>query len=97
MIDFDVTHHFTEIIGKYFLNSSMSDYFIGDAIQLVKFSLDEKGMKLRSEAAMMVSRGISFGVRHLYFNKPFLLYVKEPSGKPYFALWIANTDLLVKK
>lgn len=33
----------------------------------------------------------------LVFNRPFLLYIKRQNGEyPYLAMWIENTELLVK-
>ncbi len=34
----------------------------------------------------------------LIFNRPFLLYLQRNNAKlPYFVMWVANPELLVKK
>jgi len=34
--------------------------------------------------------------RHLYFNKPFLIYVKKRGAEysPFFVMWVDNAELL---
>lgn len=71
--------------------------YIEKALQNVKFSLNEKGGSLISEASIQdVTLGSSD--RYFVFNKPFVIFMKEENkDKPYFALRIDNTDLLVEK
>jgi len=64
--------------------------------------LDEKGVFLKSETIMSMTLGLeasSEDLPHeLIFDKPFLLCLKEKSAKyPYFAMWIDNTELLLKE
>lgn len=77
-----------------------SDRFVRGAMQTIDFRMDEKGVKLRSEAA------ISFGCsahhrvepRLMILDPPFAILMKrENAPQPYFVAWIANADLLGAK
>ena len=65
-------------------------YMIDKAIQSIKFSLDEKGGKVKSEAGMDVKFETSVlenKSRYFYINDTFALFLKESNkDKPYFAL-----------
>ena len=65
-------------------------YMIDKAIQSIKFSLDEKGGKVKSEAGMDVKFETSVlenKSRYFYVNDTFALFLKESNkDKPYFAL-----------
>lgn len=99
-IEFDLEHHFKEMIGQALcVDDKISGYFIADAVQFIKFLLNEEGAKLRSEMAMIAKRCISFNEekpRQFVFNKPFLIYLKEENKPPYFAAWVGNTEILKK-
>ena len=101
-IEFDLEHHFKEMIGQdLYVDGEHADYYIADAVQFIKFVLNEEGAKLRSEMAMFAKRCISFNEpkpRQFIFDKPFLIYLKEKDSPLYFAAWVANTEILkVKK
>jgi hypothetical protein len=101
MISFDLEHHFKEMIGKTALiNGIASNYYISDAIQHIKFELNEVGVLLRSEAALTM-RKCAFSreptPRQLVVDGPFLLYLSEgPSMPPYFAAWFNDTEFFKK-
>jgi len=71
---------------------------IGEAQQLVRFQLNEKGAILKSEA-VIVMRALampSAPARPMIFDQPFLILMKQAnSDHPYFALWVGNASLLV--
>ena len=73
--------------------------YIAKAIQTIKFDMDNKGGKLKSEAAMDIMK-MSMPVkpaRSFDFDKKFYLFMKESSkSQPYFALKVQNEDYLVK-
>lgn len=74
-----------------------TDLVLRKALQTIDFRMDEKGVKLRSEAAL--SFGCS-GPQHVFprlmiLNPPFALVMKRKNAQqPYFVAWFANTDLL---
>lgn len=71
--------------------------YIEKALQNVKFSLNEKGGSLISEAAVQDAT-MGSSDRYFTFHKPFVIFMKEENKeKPYFALKFDNTDLLVEK
>ena len=93
--NFDITHSYDELIGKFFMARDFEDYFINEALQNIRFRLDEKGALLKSEARIR-GKPISPRPKFLIFDKPFLLYMKEKNGVyPYFAVWIDNAELMV--
>lgn len=103
-MNWQVVHHFIELENQYLVNPSFLDYRIADAQELIKFSLDHTGARLRSEAQISITLSIASHVstpppppRHLLFNRPFLLYMKQHKGKqPFFAMWVDNAELLDK-
>jgi hypothetical protein len=95
--NFDITHSYNELIRKFFRNRDFEEYFITEALQNIRFKLDEKGALLKSEARI---RGapISPRPKFLIFDKPFLLIMKEKNGTyPYFAVWVNNAELMVSE
>lgn len=95
-ITFNILHRFSEIVGKHLLNRGFEKYFIAQALQATKFKLDETGADLSSEGFMR-SFGIHEEPRRFIFDKPFLLCLKEKQAHyPYLAVWIGNSELLVR-
>lgn len=96
-INIDKEVSYDELTGKEIKNTDR--LYIGKALQTIKFSMDNKGGKIKSEAAMDIMK-MSMPIErpyHYNFDKPFVLFLKETnSSKPYFALWVKNTDYLVK-
>jgi len=91
--NFDITHSYSELIEKFFLNRGFASYYIKKARQDIRFRLSEKGAMLKSEARM-VATGMP---KWLVFDQPFLLYLKEKhSQHPYFAIWVEHPEILVK-
>jgi hypothetical protein len=85
VIDFDVLRDYTELTGP--------DSILDVALQQTRFKLTEKGAVLKSEAAI-ATRAASF--KNLIFDKPFLVLIQRAdASQPYFALWVANAELLV--
>ncbi len=87
-IDFNVLREYDELENKEIVTLD-GIYTIEKAIQSVKFSLDEKGGKVKSEAGMDVKYETSTieKYRNFYVNDTFALFLKESNkDKPYFAL-----------
>lgn len=78
-----------------------TDYKIKKAIESVEFSLDNKGAKLKNEAIMSLETCAlmpEIQERHFYFNKPFVLFMKEKEREnPYFMAKIKDAKYLLKK
>jgi len=100
-LDFDLLKEYREIIGKSVLNKGFSGYFLSKAIQSLRFKLNEKGALLKSEAAIAVRASVSMEPKReklMVFDQPFLLCLKEKTGKyPYFVMWVDNAELLLKE
>jgi len=101
---YKLTHHFNELIDKKIGNQPWraEGYFIFEAIQMFDFSLSRTGVIIKSMSFVgarpgggMIPRRIE-EPRHLYFNKPFLIYVKKRGAEysPFFVMWVDNAELL---
>lgn len=87
-IDFNVLREYSELENKE-ISTLSGTYTIEKAIQSIKFSLDEKGGKVKSEAGMDVIYETSSEekYRNFYVDDTFALFLKEANkDKPYFAL-----------
>lgn len=103
-LNFDITREYQELLHLKLVvkNPTVArDLQIVSALQNVRFQLDEEGVRLRSESH------ISFGcaspappppARHvMVFDRPFLmLLLRRDADVPYFALWVADPEILVK-
>ena len=89
LIDLDIAHTYSHLIGKKLTNPGLSGVVISDARQITRFHLDERGASLQSEAFSEYLNG----VRVLKFDKPFLVFLQQDtSDVPYFAMWLGTTD-----
>lgn len=72
--------------------------YIKQALQIIEFELNNYGGSVKSEALIEdVKNSILNKGGKFIFNDTFLLYLKEENKeKPYFALRVDNTDILVK-
>lgn len=88
-IDFNVLREYSELENKE-IETIDGIYTIEKAIQSIKFSLDEKGGKVKSEAGMDVkfeATALDKKIRNFYVDDTFALFLKESNkDKPYFAL-----------
>lgn len=92
-IDFNVLREYSELENKE-IETIDGIYTIEKAIQSIKFSLDEKGGKVKSEAGMDVKFEATASdkkIRNFYVNDTFALFLKESNkDKPYFALRVED-------
>jgi hypothetical protein len=98
-MNFDITRHYQEYIGSALsLAKSNGDLQITAAMQNVRFQMDEKGVKLKSESHISIGCGTEHPPEIHYlliFDKPFLILLQRTDAKvPYFALWVDNAELL---
>ncbi len=92
-LNWEVHHRFSELEGKYFLNSGFNGYYIAEAIQSVRFKLDRSGAELASEAQIPCLPSAT----HFVFDRPFLIVVtKRGAERPFFVMWVDNAELLCK-
>lgn len=88
-IDFNVLREYSELENKE-IETIDGIYTIEKAIQSIKFSLDEKGGKVKSEVGMDVKFETTASdkkIRNFYVDDTFALFLKESNkDKPYFAL-----------
>ena len=102
-LDFDLTHHFSELENRGILNEGWEKWFIKDAEQQIMFKLDEKGAILKSRSFLHATMKAEAPAptrepRQFIFDKPFLIVLKQKKGHlPYFCMWVNNAELLVKE
>lgn len=92
MIDFNVKKEYEELENKKFYDELNNEYEIIKALQTINFSLDEKGGKVKSEAAIDVNETTAMpGVRVFNVDGTFALFLKEKNReKPYLALKVED-------
>jgi len=106
-INFDILHSYDILKNKILDNRKLliklnlidQFYFISEAIQYIKFKLNEDGAKLESYAKIVLSIGKGFIIKTpLSINGPFIVYLKNKnSDYPYFMTYIGNNELLINK
>lgn len=88
---------FDELSGRRVMGTNLQ---IDKAIETIKFEMDNKGVKLKSEAAMTVMKMSLMPdneQRLFYFNNTFVIFLKEKGKKqPYFALRVHDIELYQK-
>ena len=91
IIELDVLKEFAELENKPFRAYDGNEIIIENAIQTIKFALDEKGGTIKSEATIGIKMMslIHEEFRKFEVNDTFVIFVKEiDKGKPYLALKI---------
>ncbi len=97
-INVDKLISYDELCGKKIKGTG---FVITQALQTIKFKMDNKGGSLKSEAAIAVMKtALAPDVeypRFFNYDKPFVLFLTE-EGKdlPYFAMYVNDTSYLVK-
>lgn len=97
--DFDIINYFPELAGRPLLNREFDGKFLNRLIQVVRFKLNGEGSLLSSEPIGGKNQPLILesAPRRFIFNAPFLLFLKhKKSQQPYFAMWIENTELMLK-
>jgi len=103
LANFDITREYGELYGRRLVAKNPQvarDLVVLSALQNIRFQMDEKGVRLRSESPMSFGCASVVGPRPTHvmiFDKPFLLLMKRTAARtPYFALWVDNPELLVE-
>lgn len=94
VIEFKKEREFPELCNKQIKNSN---YMISKAIETVQFKMNESGVKLKSEAGMMMcltcAPGFRDEPRYFYFNNKYVIFLQE-KNKPYFGMKIEDAKSL---
>ena len=94
VIDFNVKREYDELANKVFLTYDNNEAKIIKAIQTITFSINSKGGKVKSEAAIdmknySAEKPIKKEKRKFYLDNTFALFLKEKDKeKPYLAVKI---------
>jgi hypothetical protein len=101
-LGFNVLRDYDELIGKHLENPGKEEWFIAEAKQAVRFLLNESGARLESEMQLGADWNghppLPPPPRMFVFDRPFLLYMKEPSAEqPYLVIWVANAELMERR
>ena len=96
VIEFKKERIFDELCNKPIKNTG---FIISQALETVRFNMDETGVKLKSEAGMMVEKAIIAvptkpEPRYFYFNDRYVIFLEESGKKPYFAMKIEDAKEL---
>jgi len=99
---FEVSRTFSELLGLRLRPARQDlakDLLLLQMNQLIRFEMDEKGASLRSVAQMSFSCAAVGRQtdRWMVFDGPFLVMLQRKGAPlPYFAAWVANSELLRK-
>ncbi len=95
-IKFDIKESIEEVTNRPFLFSNGQEYVIDKALQTIKFELDEKGGKIKSEAGMSIKAMAArpedeLEAREFIVDDTFVMFLKEVnSDLPYFGTKISD-------
>lgn len=95
-ISFDEEREYTELANQPFLTADGETAEIEKALQTIKFELDEKGGRIKSEAGMSMKVTSMAPIdtpeyRYFYLDDTFAMFLKEESKDvPYFGAKITN-------
>ncbi len=102
--NFDITRRYHELENRRLLSENPAipdDAMIVNALQNIRFQMNEEGITLRSEAHITIGCAAHYEPRPRYrmvFDNPFLIMLKHANADvPYFALWVDNPELLIRK
>ena len=93
-----LTTNFPDVEGRKIKDS---DFKIDQTIETIDFKMNNEGVKLKSEAAIMMKATSAGGpppkIRYFYFDKKFILFLIE-DGKnfPYYAMKVTDVAALNK-
>lgn len=96
VLNLDILRDFVEVKGRTIQSSNtrLNGKPISSALQSIHFRLDENGAALKAKAIITTSSTSNEPI--MEFNKPYLILLqREGAKKPYFALWVGNTNLLL--
>lgn len=95
-LKFKTNHEYSELAGKTIENT---DFTIDSALQTIDFNMNNKGVELKSEAALIMKMSMPIPeleeARNFYFDDTFVLFLVE-KDKPYFALRVKDVASLNK-
>lgn len=95
-IEFDELRKYYELKGTRIDISDSESIYIDEAVQTIRFSLDEKGGEIKSEAALLTANSAIEHTkkekpRYFYVDDTFALFLREKGrAKPYFAARIED-------
>lgn len=93
-ITLNIKKDFDQLTDKPFSFANGDIYVIRKAIQTIKFELDNKGGKIKSEAGMQLEKSsisLENESRDFVFNDTFIIFLKEKGKElPYFAAKISD-------
>lgn len=96
-LDFNLLKEYKELKGLQFQTNKNATAIIEEAVQTIKFKLDNTGGSIKSEAAIgtkMMAIQPSEEIRNFNFDDEFTIFLKEAEKeKPYFAANISNITL----
>lgn len=93
LIDFDLDHRFQLTDAE---SAGDAPASMAAALQKVRFRLDHRGALLKSRFHYILGMGmVPPEPRKLHFDQPFLVLMREADRPAYFAMWVANPELLV--
>ena len=94
-INVSVDQCFEELHGRFLSNKGFEEYFIARAEQIVDFSLNQDGAEATVTGKLLLKKG---PIPRIYaFDRPFFLLLRtKGSNEPSLAMWISDTQFLLR-
>lgn len=101
-LNMDVLKEFDELTEKVFIGKDGLPMHIDKALQSIKMELNNKGGKIKSEAAIVTMKSALITTdtepREFIFNDDYVIFLKEKDKEvPYFAASISDINLFMQK
>jgi hypothetical protein len=103
-ISFNIENNYKSMIGNKVKDVNHNlEYEIFQMQQQTSFMLDEYGAKIEGQAGIEMAAAAEMRQdkpipKKLIFDKPFLVVLKRTdSPNPYFAMWVDNSELMIKE
>jgi hypothetical protein len=99
VLEYKLNRSYDELIGKTILGFKNNIYYFLVAQQMIRFEMNEKGVELESEVEMAAEceeePDFENLPKKLFYDKPFLIILKEKNAEhPYFLMWVNNAELM---
>ncbi len=94
-----IEHHFRDLEGtdRPFVREGGKGEFLATAMEVLHLAMDRGQLAVPYSGTVAIDRAKLVG-RKFHCSGPFLLYLKQRyASTPYFALWVDNDELLLRK
>jgi len=100
VLQYAIENTYSEVQGQYFVTYHKVPYVVSEAYQKIVFCLNQNGVAVSDFSRIVVDSMSSFPKakpKSFVFDKPFFFMLKRKDASyPYYAMYIRNTELMIK-